>query len=70
MLFLEMTLQQAEQRVREIEERVAQQRRLVQELARDGDSTRVAVTILTESRMALRHLLDHLALLRRTSGTP
>ena len=66
----ETSLQQAERHVRESEERVAQQRRLVQELARGGHSTRLAVTILTEYRAALRHFRDHLALLRRTSGTP
>ena len=69
MAYGETSLQHAERHVREGEKRIAQQRGLVQGLARDGQSTRLAVTILTEHRAALRQVRDHLARVRRTSGT-
>jgi hypothetical protein len=60
----ETHLQMAERHVRDAEGRVARQRRAVEELARDGHTTRLAVELLVEFQRALRNHRDELALLK------
>jgi hypothetical protein len=63
----ETPLQTGERHVREAEERVARQRQVVKELARDGHPTSVAVDILVQCHADLRHYREEVAILRRSS---
>jgi hypothetical protein len=60
----ETHLQMVERHVRDAEGHVARQRRVVERLAREGQSTRLAVDLLVEFHRALRNHRDELALLK------
>lgn len=61
-------LAMAERHVREGEAIVSRQRRIVDELRRDGHSTATAEQLLAIFESSLKGLLDHLRLVQRESN--
>jgi hypothetical protein len=64
----ETLLQMAERHVREGEEHVAKQRRIVADLREGGHPTRVAETLLDEFEATLADHRAHLARIRAQAG--